>query len=239
MVENQMVKLSDGSFVEVLGDENYATWKVRVRFHLLGKGLWSLVSSGLPKDANDELKQKDQLTLGYLGGTVSTKYLSLISKCTTSKEAWEQLEAVFASKGVSRKMQMLRQMMQLKMHGGEKLAAYITRAQALVNALEDLDFKVSSLMHTAAVLNGLPKTYEMVVTVMETAVAEPDISAVTARLMEFEARMDGEIESMALAAVNRPSGCWLCGEKGHIKKDCPQNKAKGKVFFALPTVKPL
>jgi len=168
-----------------------------------------------------------------------------VEKCETSKEAWDALAAVFASKSVARKMQLLRELMQLRLLPGEKLVVYTARVNALVHRLKDVGYEVAELVHVAVLLNGLPKSFETVVTVLEASDKELDVTTVVARLREAEQRTLNETagaQELALVAKSkagprRPKGpCWNCGELGHVRAECThpkKDKDRANLVFAL------
>ena len=86
--------------VERLDVDNYATWKSRMRFLLISKGLWAAVSG---TDAGPETDLK---ALAQIGLYVKEHHLPLLERCKTAKEAWDKLESVYQAKSNARKLQL-------------------------------------------------------------------------------------------------------------------------------------
>ena len=63
--------------VERLDVDNYATWRVRMRFLLISRGLWSAV---MGEDVNAE---NDLKALALLGLYVKEHHLPLMERCKT------------------------------------------------------------------------------------------------------------------------------------------------------------
>ena len=68
--------------VERLDVDNYATWRTRMKFLLISKGLWHAITGD---DANVD---NDQKALALIGLYVKEHHLPLMERCTTAKEAW-------------------------------------------------------------------------------------------------------------------------------------------------------
>lgn len=90
----------DKFVMERLDVDNYATWKSRMKFLLISKGLWSAVS-GNNVDPETDLK-----ALAQIGLYVKEHHLPMLERCDTAKEAWQQLEAVYQAKTNARKLQL-------------------------------------------------------------------------------------------------------------------------------------
>ena len=58
-----------------------------------------------------------------------------------------------------------------------------------------------------------------------------DFDELSARLREEELKIDPGADKMALAARKGKRltlKCWNCGEKGHVRPDCPQLQKESK-----------
>jgi hypothetical protein len=71
---------------------------------------------------------------------LTEKMLTHVTRCTTSKAAWTTLETLFTSHNKARTMQVHFQLAFLK-KGNSTIADYFQKFQALVNALDNREFK--------------------------------------------------------------------------------------------------
>lgn len=236
--------------VERLDVANYATWKARMRFLLISKGLWAAVSG------TDTSPETDQKALAQIGLYVKEHHLPLLERCKTGKEAWDQLESVYQAKSNARKLQLRKQLTQLKMGPGEPLSKYAARAKEIQDQLRAAGHEVSDQEVTWSVLAGLPEAYDTVVTVLETTSdKDMNLEDILPKLLQVEQRHSIERpDERALYAKSgggfggrpggRPGGrqdgskpgsfggqngpskgkCFYCGKKGHIKAHCYKRK---------------
>lgn len=218
--------------VELLDVDNYATWRSKMKFLLITKGLWTAVTGG----SMDE--EKDTKALAQIGLHVKDHHLPMLECCTSAKMAWERLETVYQAKSNARKRQLRKELSQLRMAPAEPLAKYMARAKEIQNQLRAAGYDVADQEVVWALLAGLPSTYDTVVTVLETSTdTDVKLDDILPKLMMVQQRLfqteSSSREQMALTA-NRKHGfggnrtehyketrtCYKCGKAGHIAKDC-------------------
>ncbi|GAB4819613.1 hypothetical protein N2152v2_006659, partial [Parachlorella kessleri] len=203
--------------VELLDVDNYATWRSKMKFLLITKGLWAAVVG----DSID--RDKDAKALALIGLHVKDLHLPVLERCTTAKGAWEQLEAVYQAKSNARKRQLRKELSQLRMGAAEPLAKYVARAKEIQNQLRAAGYEVAHQEVAWALLAGLPQAYETVVTVLETSSTEDvKLDDILPKLMSVEQRMcvikSPGLGEAALAAANKRSNdkqrtCYACGKQ--------------------------
>lgn len=215
----------DKLVVPLLDVDNYATWKTRMKCLLVIKNLWGVVA-GASSDVTS-----DQKALALIGLYVKDHHLSMVESCSTSKEAWEKLEAIYQAKSNARKRQLRKDLSQLKMGMVEPVTKYVARAKEIQNQLRAAGHEVADQEVAWAILAGLRKEFDTVVTVLETN-ADKDITLdeMLPKLMSAEQRMEEQEfkvkeEATALAAKHfkETRKCYKCGMKGHIAKNCRLN----------------
>ncbi len=195
---------ADGKPVlEPLDVDNYATWRSKMRYLLISKGLWTAVT-GESADGD-----KDSKAMAMIGLHVRDHHLSILERCNTSKIAWEQLEAIYQAKSNARKRQLRKELAQLKMGATEPLAKYVARAKEIQNQLKAAGYEVADQEVIWALLAGLPPAYDTVMTVLETSTeADMKLDDILPKLMPVEQRLvqteSSHLEETALLA-NRES----------------------------------
>ena len=80
--------------------DNFATWRPKMKFLLITKGLWT------PIAGNNTDAEKDAKALALIGLHVKDHHLPVLDRCTNAKSAWEQLESTFQAKSSARKLQL-------------------------------------------------------------------------------------------------------------------------------------
>lgn len=213
-----------------LSDDNYASWSTRMRFLLISKGFWSAVEQ--TGDANDAK------ALALIGLSVEDQYLPTVNKCTVAKEAWDALESIYKSRSNARVLILKRQLNSITLQDHEPITKYISRAQALRDQLAAIGHPVDDSDVVLAVLSGLPKQYNTLVTVIENTEPMPDLNAIMSKLLLVEQRSPTGATPTSDTAlytnVQRPGytgppreqrTCHYCKKKGHLIKDCRKKKA--------------
>lgn len=220
--------------------DNYATWQSKMKFLLITKGLWTAVTG----DSVSE--EADGKALAQIGLHVKDHHLPVLERCKSAKDAWNQLEAVYQAKSNARKRQLRKELSQLKMGPTEPLAKYVARAKEIQNQLQATGYEVKDQEVVWALLAGLPTQYDTIVTVLETSSdADVKLDDILPKLMPVEQRIRSTVatyhEETALMAGRKarfgnktgrfPSNketraCFVCGQDGHIAKNCPHKYGK-------------
>ena len=230
--------------MEPLSEGNYHSWSIKMRSYLITKKLWRGVED--PSANREETVE----ALALITLNVSDHLLGSLSEMEDAKEAWEHLESTFKSKSVARKLQLKRELQTLKMKGDESVTLYVTRARDIWQELKSAGEKVTDDELAWNVLTGLPSSFDVLVTVLETQ-AEGGLSVekILPTLIVHEQRLEGsegpseeKEKAVAFAAgkgrqksfggkgasKGRSAGrgdsssrkCYNCGEIGHTVRDC-------------------
>jgi hypothetical protein len=144
-----------------LGDDNYGTWSTRMQAMLVHHRRWKYIESPATDSSSLEDKEGDADALALITMNVTDMHLPTIKQSRNAAEAWETLELAFNSQTEARSMQLMRQLLTLKMQPEETITTYAARAQGIWTALMGINKVVEEAHVTSAFLNGLPKQYHM------------------------------------------------------------------------------
>lgn len=217
--------------IEKLDVDNYATWRVKMKWLLITKGYWDAVASTAAAPVNTEMDQK---ALALIGLCVRDHHLSTLSACTTARQAWEHLERVYNAQSNARRLRLRRELTSLKLGVGEPLTKFFARAKAIRDQLNAGGHAVTDEEVATSVLEGLPSEYDTIVTFLTTTNEALDLDIILAKLLTVEQRI-GKPEGDTMAFLSHKPGvvrkqpassrkCWYCGISGHVIADCRKKR---------------
>ena len=237
-----------------LGDNNYGTWRPRMKGVLQAKGYESALTG--EEDPNSSK------AMGLMMMCVQDHLLLTIEKCANAKQVWTALEHLYRQSSTANVLKLKRDLSTLDKRPKETVSQYVARAREIGDQLKAAGSKVDDDDLALAILAGLPDEYDMIKTVIEGAEELPTIENMMAKLLLVEKRTpsrEGTEEEKAYIGFNkttrprygnldRPANkrhggsdskssfgkmrenrtCYACGRKGHLQKDCWQRKAEAR-----------
>lgn len=109
--------------IEKFDGENWHIWKLKIKFILIDKGLWKIVSgrlqkpsgSGVTPEEIERWEDLDERALSCICLHMKDSQLLNVSKAQSSAEAWESLETLYEHKNAASLLFLLRQFFTIKM----------------------------------------------------------------------------------------------------------------------------
>lgn len=182
----------------------------------------------------DELRKKERKCYSLLVQRIGNDYLEYVKDKANPKEAWSSMCTTFERKGVSNRMFLRRELLSLKMKENEQLENHLLKFNKIVRQLKAVGANMEDEDVICQLLLSLPKTFDQVVTALETMKAEDlTMEFVKGRLLDCELKRQLNIlnekhseehPTAMLGSKNKVVTCYLCGKKGHYQSECPQNK---------------
>ena len=222
--------------IEKLDTDNYGIWRQRMKALLLSKELWGVINGD---DSED--KKKSNQVMGLLLLHVSDFHLGLADEVTTAKGLWDKLESTFKAKYNARRLLLRQQLNTLRKEATESIPQYVARAKSIAGELEAVGHRPEASEITLPVLQGLPKEYNILVTVISVAKETPSIDDLLPMLLTTEQQVSQESEPAVPIYSVRDNGryaqarqaqqrtgnhvkfrgkCHYCGKLGHKAKEC-------------------
>lgn len=216
------------SFDRLKGRENFVNWKLQAKSYLVVKGLWKYAETEPNASIADEVS-KDMQALAHITLLLEPCTFSHISGATSAKQAWNNLISAFENKSVARKVDLLRQLVQMKLSECASMEDYVnkmimTSVNVASAGLQLDDEVVASLM-----LAGLPDDFMPMVLAIENSNSKLSVDTVKTVLLQ-EVKFDDNKSNGVFFSKSRDKKkqfrCHSCGEVGHFAKSCPKKKHK-------------
>ena len=180
-----------------LGHDNYYTWSNKIKSVLQYRGLWPAVLG--EADITPEVETK---AAAFIKFNVEDWLLPTVQDLS-ARLAWQALKARNESTTNARMVSLKSKLSALKMEPAEPLTKYIGRAQTLMVEMTAIGLTVTEADITLAVLHGLPTSYAVVRTIIETTNVELTIDTLFNKLLSVEQNLSSRKEEHALFANGR------------------------------------
>lgn len=184
--------------IDKLNENNYDSWKVLVKSVLIHSDLWSYVAGVSIKPGPEKREElaswsaKDEKALATILLCVKPSQINYIKNCTTSAEAWKNLEKIHQPKGPARKVTLFKQLLQLKMEGNN-VQQHINNFFDLAEKIKELSIELQDELLAIILLSSLPSSYENFIIAIESRDQLPSIENLKVKLLE-EGHRRGENE---------------------------------------------
>lgn len=224
---------------------NFSNWKFRIRTILEEKDLLPYID----KDMNEILEGLDDLQINahnknekkcksILVKHIGDDILEHIKDKATAKAIYDTLGEVFERKTVSGQLFLRKKLLTLKYSDDKDIKDHILEFDKTVRELKSIGAKLENLDVVCHLLLTLPKSYESLVTALETL--QPNqltLEFVKSRLLDEYAKRNGENEtesvrpngSVAMNAKNQTPKlkCYNCGKPNHKASECRYKRSGG------------
>ena len=196
--------LSADAVTEKLTRSNHAIWQAQVLSAVRGARLYGHLTGDSPSPAKEiqdkddkkvsnpafeEWEARDQQILSFILTSVSSGILSYIAKMKTAAEAWDKLEAMFASQTRARAVNLRIALANTK-KGNSSAIDYFTKMKGFSDEMAAAGRSIGDDELVEYILTGLPVEYESLVTSLVTRVESVTVDELYSQLLNYETRMD-------------------------------------------------
>ena len=160
------MKIEIKSFDEKI---NFGLWQRRMRGILVQQRL-QIALLGIekkPENMTDaEWMDIDERAISSIEAYITDDVLNHVVSCTTAKDMWDELEAIYLGKSLSNKLFLKKKLFKLEMKEGEDVMKHINIFNALINDLNWIDVQISEEDQALLLLASLPDSYEHFITTL-------------------------------------------------------------------------
>lgn len=172
------------AFERLKGLENFVTWRVGARAHLITKGHWKQFSLDVAALTEEPDREKNMKALAELTLLLDPCVYTYIEECKTAKEAWNALMKSFEDSGVVRKVSLLKQWISLKYSECESMQDYVNQCLILRSKVKSAGFKIEEDVAGSIILCGLPEEFKPLVMSIETKSSDLTVDFVKNTLLQ-------------------------------------------------------
>lgn len=221
---------------KLAGRDNFSTWKFAVKSYLQHEDLWECVDPGTDVDSKKDVKAKSKIIL-----LVEPLNYVHIENAQTAREVWVNLQNVFEDSGLSRKVGLLRDLINTTLDNCSNVEEYVNKIMSTAYKLRNIGFKVDDDWLGTLMLAGLPENYKPMIMGLESSGIKISSDFVKTKLLQ-EVKVS---ESSALFTKHKdtsnnkakPKGkgprCFNCNKYGHFKNQCTVKKSNHNSFSAV------
>ncbi|KAJ0819501.1 putative RNA-directed DNA polymerase [Helianthus annuus] len=242
----------DGKFrIEKFNGTDFAWWRMQIEA-LLGECDLDVVleekPAGMDKAAEAIWNSKDKKARGKITLALTRSVAFNIMKETTACDMLEALSNMYEKPSAGNRVFLMRELFNMRMNEGSSVADHINEVNSVLSRLATVGMKLDDDTQAVVLLSSLPDSWSgFVTTVTETAgtgnlkfdrVRDSVLGEDVRRRNTSGGSTSGMLSVSRGRGKNRSSGsrgkslskagknvrCWNCGEKGHVKNECPDPK---------------
>ena len=217
------------SFDKFSGRENFDVWKRHAKSYLILKGCWQMITAGLGNTTTANDLEKDERALAEITLMIEPSNFAHIATVETAKDAWNALLNAFEYKGLTREVELLKRLVQMKLSDFGRVQEYISEIIMMSLKVQQSGLKLDDDLVASLMLAGLPDEFASLVMAVENSKSKLTVDMVK-NLLPQDAKFDcPKVEEKALVSNKKQNSrkfkCYACKRECHIAKNCPQ-KAK-------------
>ena len=230
--------------VQKLDGSNWMTWKFQMRHMLLDRELWGFVegSEVLDADASEGrqamFKRSSQKALTAIIMAMASTQIYIVRSCETPDDAWRKLQGHFEKGTLASKLHLRKRYFRMEMTEGTMVEKHLREMKELTDRLAAIGSPIAEEDQVMTLLGSLPSSFSPLVTTLGAQLDKVTWADVEHALLDEQCRKEKfQIPGKDTALVGvqgKPHNvkkslkCFLCGRKGHFKRDCPKQKAYGQ-----------
>ncbi|KAL5767614.1 hypothetical protein ACOSQ2_014397 [Xanthoceras sorbifolium] len=235
--------------VERLNNVNFRVWKRRIKFLLTHEKTLHIVDKEKSKDADSKWEEDNALARATILNHMQDDLIPLYKGFNTAKRIMDMLEDKYGPKSKTYIQLFLEQFNGLRMSENESIVDHILKLEVIAKDLSNAGHEIPDKMQVSTLLNSLPELWNHLVTSLTYGQKDLSMMTLPTLLAIEEVRMNrrktksgnGNLliaaDSHKMQGKNfkkrksqhkqnfkKKNGCFICGNIGHFKANCPKRK---------------
>lgn len=231
------------SGIPLFDGTNFNNWRFRIEMALDEKdlskyikdSLIDIITAATDTATHDKIKKDEKICKNIIVQSVHDSQLEIIKGKISAKDMIDSLAGIYERKSISSQLTTRRQLLTMKYSESDDISEHFLNFDRKIRDLKSSGAKIEDLDMVCHLLITLPKSYDNLVTAIETMdQSKITLDFVKSRLLDEQNKRKSVISSgkVVSAAMHTNVTCYGCGQVGHIKSQCMnKKKTKGKQKF--------
>lgn len=162
-------------FEKLRGRENFDVWRRHAKSCLVIKKCWKVVENGVSGEADNDA---NELALAEITLMIDPSNFAHIATANTAKEAWDSLVRAYEDTGLTRKVELLKQLVQLKLGDFGSMQEYVNAMVLTSIKVKNAGLNIDDELTASLMLAGLPEEFQALVMAVENSKSKLTVDSV-------------------------------------------------------------
>ncbi|XP_072933025.1 uncharacterized protein [Epargyreus clarus] len=193
--------MSSGSYLvnvpKLKGRENYDDWAFAARNFLILEGI---DIDAIPVDLSES---EDRKAKAKLIMTIDPKLYVHIKNETKVKNLWQKLQKLFDDSGFTRKINLLRSLISIRLDNCESMTSYVSQIVETAQRLKGTGFEINEEWIGSLLLAGLPEKFAPMIMAIEHSGIAINSDVIKTKLLDMSSEVGDHESEVALLSKHK------------------------------------